>query len=160
MRGAGGVWDGDPRATSSRTEVIHHEILFPYPMSNRDYVYHRRKAVKRGAYFSYIQRDLPPARGVALCPPRKGIVRAGNGRYYQFALGKAEPHGRSVMLVRTQDNFEGRMPLWLQHLAAKKVRPPTPPRCFVTSKLPLHPHFTRAPLAMSNPSKEPRSLLW
>jgi len=122
-----------PTTTNTASEILHHECIFPFPLSNRDYVYYRRRLVDPGSYFTYVQRDVvPKERGLALRPPGKGVVRAGNGLFWQLSMGRAEPDddgaggeglGRCVMVVRSQDNYEGRLPRWLQNFAAKKGAP-------------------------------------
>jgi len=75
---------------------------------------------------------MPRSLALAYAQPRKGVVRAGNGRYFQLAMARAEPEGdsagpgRCVIIIRSQDNPEGRIPKWLQNMGAKKVRRLTP----------------------------------
>ena len=72
---------------------------------------------------------VPKSRGLELRQPAKGTIRAGNGLFWQLAMGKAAEEteeggpGRCVMVVRSQDNVEGKIPKWLQNFAAKKGAP-------------------------------------
>ena len=38
----------------------------------------------------YIQRDVPPALAEVYAPPKAGVVRAGNGRYWQRGIVRSE----------------------------------------------------------------------
>ena len=123
-----------PLGRTSRSEVVHHEMAYPFPLSNRDYVYYRRRTTfpvePGGRGYAYVQRDVETkAVGTALAPPGRGVIRAGNGLYWQLGMGRTEPEtdpggvGRCVVVVRSQDNCEGRIPKWLQNFAAKKGAP-------------------------------------
>jgi hypothetical protein len=46
---------------SSSCEVLHHEVKFPFPLSNRDYVYYRRSLVDPGQHFTYVGLNPPPS---------------------------------------------------------------------------------------------------
>jgi len=70
------------------SELVYHEVKLPGPMRNRDYVYFRRAARIEGDLV-YIQRDVPSDIAAALVSPRPGIVRAGNGLYWQQGLIRA-----------------------------------------------------------------------
>mmetsp|Transcript_10876 Transcript_10876/g.14154 ORF Transcript_10876/g.14154 Transcript_10876/m.14154 type:complete len:778 (-) Transcript_10876:296-2629(-) len=129
------VVNGDSKSTPLRNglekgcEVMHHEIKFPAPFSNRDYVFYRRGNLEEHR-FSYVQRDVEPrALASKYIPPRKGVIRAGNGKYWQFGMCVEEKEtqvggcGRCLMVVRSQDNIEGKVPKWLSNLAAKQGAP-------------------------------------
>ncbi len=41
-------------------QVVHQELIYPYPLSNRDYVYFRRTLALVGETYVYVQRDVAP----------------------------------------------------------------------------------------------------
>jgi len=159
--------------TSTQTDILHHEIKIPRPFSNRDYAYFRRSLLEPGVHFTYVMRDVvPKAANTAKVPLQKGVVRAGNGFFWQLAMGRADPPGgaetkvplsatamsanvvkrppprragrnsgdgikagkpttslvapelgRCVVVIRSQDNLECRLPKWMQNFAAKTGAP-------------------------------------
>jgi hypothetical protein len=58
---------------------------------------------------------------------RRGVIRAGNGKYWQLGMcceeedSEEEGCGRCVVVIKSQDNIEGKVPKWLSNLAAKQV---------------------------------------
>jgi hypothetical protein len=63
-------------------DVIYQECKFPTPLSNRDWVYYRKRRVDaaKGMYCLML-RDVPNS-GQEHVPKKKGVVRAGNGAFW------------------------------------------------------------------------------
>lgn len=94
----------------------------------------------------YVHRDVPPLAAAKYVGPRLGVVRAGNGLYWQRGLIRAEKgtqgspgsngtsggssgdaggvhHGGCAVVSRCQDNMEGAMPKWVVAVMAAKGAP-------------------------------------
>jgi len=64
-------------------EVLFHEVKFPTPMTNRDYVYYRKIRADKTAEkeeYCWMQRDVPDW-GREWAPEAKGVIRAGRGDF-------------------------------------------------------------------------------
>jgi hypothetical protein len=91
-------------------------------------ILHVKKKKKR-----YIQRDLCVDNALKVIPPRSSVVRAGHGKYWANGIIRRED-GLSrdnnnnnkyasgcVLIVKSQDNVEGGIPVKMQKMFAKKA---------------------------------------
>jgi hypothetical protein len=81
----------------------------------------------------YIQRDLCVDNALKVMPPRSSsVVRAGNGKYWANGIIRREDgvsndnnnkyvSSGCVLIVKSQDNVEGGIPVKMQKMFAKKV---------------------------------------
>ncbi|XP_078490395.1 phosphatidylcholine transfer protein [Ciona intestinalis] len=97
-------------------DVIYFNVDFPWPLSNRDYVYGRetRRMTKNGEDFVVIVMHSVLKHNV---PEVSGAIRVDD--YHQsLALGKWGDHGTRAF-IQYYDNPKGSVPSWLVNWAAK-----------------------------------------
>jgi hypothetical protein len=104
-------------------EVVFHEVKLPSPLTNRDYVYYRKRVPDEEAgVYKWFQRDLPDW-GRAQRAEVKGVIRAGRGDFWQHALLEKTGEDSCKMMMIQQDNPAGDIPKWAMNFATKKGIP-------------------------------------
>ena len=109
-------------------EIVFHELKLPNPLTNRDYVYYRKReeTKKKGdanpTMFMWYQRDLPNW-GKDKRPEVKGVIRAGRGDFWLQSLLESTGENSCTMMMLQQDNFAGDIPKWAMNMATKKGLP-------------------------------------
>ncbi|XP_033894232.2 phosphatidylcholine transfer protein isoform X1 [Acipenser ruthenus] len=106
------VYDGKP--------VIYWEVKYPFPMSNRDYVYvrERRDLDVDGRKIWVI---LAKSASVAQCPEKSGVIRVCD---YKQSLAIESDGGSGIKVFMNYfDNPGGSIPSWLINWAAKSGVP-------------------------------------
>ena len=96
-------------------EIVYWEVKFPWPLSNRDYVYARKCHESTNESYVLVQRacELGEHR-----PERIDVVRVCT--YTSDVLITAEPGGGCKMKIMYQDDPRGRIPKSLVNWAATK----------------------------------------
>ena len=104
-------------------EVVFHELKLPSPLTNRDYVYYRRKKVEKATdTFQWMQRDLPNW-GKDKAPEVKGVIRAGRGDFWLQSVLQGTGKDTCTMTMYQTDNFAGDIPKWIMNKATKVALP-------------------------------------
>ncbi|XP_028935846.2 phosphatidylcholine transfer protein [Ornithorhynchus anatinus] len=101
-------------------KIVYWEVKYPFPMSNRDYVYvrERRDLDVNGQKVSVI---LAKSVSVPQCPEKSGIVRV-KGYKQSLAIRGDGKKGCRVYMYYF-DNPGGQIPSWLINWAAKNGVP-------------------------------------
>ncbi|XP_064617956.1 phosphatidylcholine transfer protein-like [Liolophura sinensis] len=96
--------------------AVYWNINFPWPMSNRDYIYKREL---RELDFNGSKVYVVLAKSVATdkIPEKSGVVRVDD--YHQSAALKSDGKGGTKAYMRYYDNPKGMIPTWLINWAAK-----------------------------------------
>ena len=108
----------------------------PGPLSNRDYVYYRKRRYLQGGGFGFVYKErdvVPHEKGLELAPKGNKCIRAGRGNYWRKAMCRSEageeppaaatsgggaaagdstinPRCSCLVLVRSQEDFAGKIP--------------------------------------------------
>ncbi|NXN15528.1 PPCT protein, partial [Indicator maculatus] len=101
-------------------KVIYWEVKFPFPLSNRDYVYVRecREMAVDGRRIWVV---LAQSVSVPQCPARPGIIRVSS--YKQSLVIESDGKAGSKVYMYYFDNPGGMIPSWLVNWAAKSGVP-------------------------------------
>ncbi|KAJ8251747.1 hypothetical protein GJAV_G00225000 [Gymnothorax javanicus] len=96
--------------------AIYWEVKFPFPLSNRDYVYVRekRELEMEGRKIWVV---LAQSRAIAQCPEKSGIIRVRD--YKQSLALETDKASGTRMFMNYFDNPGGMIPSWLVNWAAK-----------------------------------------
>ncbi|XP_053552675.1 LOW QUALITY PROTEIN: phosphatidylcholine transfer protein-like, partial [Bombina bombina] len=113
-------WDQYVKAlqedTSGEDKVIYWEVKYPFPLSNRDYVYVReRRNLDIDGRKIYV--ILAKSVTVPHCPEKSGIIRV-NSYKQSLAIESNGKNGCKVFMCYF-DNPGGMIPSWLINWAAK-----------------------------------------
>ncbi len=104
-------------------EVVFHELKLPSPLTNRDYVYYRKKKVDaKNSTYQWMQRDLPNW-GRDKQPEVKGVIRAGRGDFWLQSIIQGTGKDTCTMTMYQTDNFAGDIPKWVMNKATKVALP-------------------------------------
>jgi hypothetical protein len=116
------VVSGPPVTEGS--QVVHWEVKYPGPMTNRDYCYHRRQVdLPGGRVFMYVSRAAPIAQHAALgVPVQKRTIRT--ERFVACMVIQEEPSRNGKPCCKFQFQYEddpkGNIPRWLIAYGATK----------------------------------------
>lgn len=98
-------------------ETIYWQVNYPFPLSNRDYVYVREtREVSEGVFVC-----AATSKHHDKFPPRSGVVRVTS--YHQTLTCVPDGKGGSNILVNYFDDPGGSIPSWLINFAANKGVP-------------------------------------
>ncbi|KAM4664063.1 phosphatidylcholine transfer protein isoform 2-T2 [Discoglossus pictus] len=117
-------WDQFVKAlhedTSGQGKTIYWEVKYPFPLSNRDYVYvrERRDLEIEGRKIYVI---LAKSVSVPHCPEKSGIIRV-NGYKQSLAIESDGKNGCKIFMYYV-DNPGGMIPSWFINWAAKSGVP-------------------------------------
>ena len=104
-------------------EVVFHEVKLPSPLTNRDYVYYRKRVTdEQAGVYKWYQRDLPDW-GRQQRAEVKGVIRAGRGDFWLHALLEKTGEDSCKMIMLSQDNPCGDIPKWVMNFVTKKGIP-------------------------------------
>lgn len=104
-------------------EVVFHEVKLPPPLTNRDYVYYRKRVVdEQAGVYKWYQRDLPDW-GRSQRAEVKGVIRAGRGDFWLHSLLEKTGEDSCRMIMLQQDNPAGDVPKWAMNFVTKKGIP-------------------------------------
>ncbi|XP_026942920.1 phosphatidylcholine transfer protein [Sagmatias obliquidens] len=100
--------------------VVYWQVKYPFPMSNRDYVYvrHRRELDHEGQKIHVI---LAQSTSVPQFPEKSGVIRV--KQYKQSLAIQSDGKRGSKVFMYYFDNPGGQIPSWLINWAAKKGVP-------------------------------------
>ncbi|XP_074967129.1 phosphatidylcholine transfer protein isoform X1 [Phalacrocorax aristotelis] len=101
-------------------KVVYWEVKYPFPLSNRDYVY-IRECQELDVNGQKIWVVLAQGVSVPQCPERPGIIRVKT--YKQNLAVESDGKTGSKVYMYYVDNPGGRIPLWLVNWAAKSGVP-------------------------------------
>ncbi|XP_075436004.1 phosphatidylcholine transfer protein [Ascaphus truei] len=106
--------------THGEEKVIYWEVKYPFPLSNRDYVYVReRRDLDMDGRKIYVV--LAKSASVSHCPEKSGAIRV-NGYKQSLAIESDGKNGCKVFMYYF-DNPGGMIPSWLINWAAKSGVP-------------------------------------
>uniref|UniRef100_A0A8D0GT69 Phosphatidylcholine transfer protein n=1 Tax=Sphenodon punctatus TaxID=8508 RepID=A0A8D0GT69_SPHPU len=117
-------WDSYVKELCEETHdgqtVIYWEVKYPFPLSNRDYVYirERRDVDVDGRKICVI---LAKSTSVPQCPEKSGIIRVKS--YKQSVAIESDGKAGSQVYMYYYDNPGGMIPSWLVNWAAKSGVP-------------------------------------
>ncbi|XP_062846970.1 phosphatidylcholine transfer protein [Trichomycterus rosablanca] len=99
-----------------RQKAIYWEVKYPFPLSNRDYVYvrERRKLQVNGRKIWVV---LAKSSSVSQCPEKSGIIRVSD--YKQSLAIESDGDKGTKVFMTYFDNPGGNIPTWLVNWAAK-----------------------------------------
>ncbi|XP_064322976.1 phosphatidylcholine transfer protein isoform X2 [Phalacrocorax carbo] len=101
-------------------KVVYWEVKYPFPLSNRDYVY-IRECQELDVNGQKIWVVLAQGVSVPQCPERPGIIRVKT--YKQNLAVESDGKTGSKVYMYYVDNPGGRIPSWLVNWAAKSGVP-------------------------------------
>ncbi|XP_019397988.1 PREDICTED: phosphatidylcholine transfer protein [Crocodylus porosus] len=106
--------------TDDGKKVIYWEVKYPFPLSNRDYVYirERREMDVNGRKVWIV---LAKSVCVPQCPEKPGVIRVKS--YEQTLVIESDGEGGSKVYMYYFDNPGGMIPSWLVNWAAKSGVP-------------------------------------
>ncbi|XP_069511038.1 phosphatidylcholine transfer protein [Ambystoma mexicanum] len=108
------------KVTFEKDHAICWEVKYPFPLSNRDYVYVRERQ-DLDINGRKIWVILAKSASVSQCPERSGIIRV-NGYKQSLAIESDGKNGSKVYMYYF-DNPGGMIPSWLINWAAKSGVP-------------------------------------
>jgi len=98
---------------------IYWNVNYPFPMSNRDYVYARKlKEIHRGDQVIHvILGESLPGGGVEKVKEKRSTIRV--EKYFQFLAIGSNGEGGTKAFIHYYDDPKGTIPTWLINWAAK-----------------------------------------
>ncbi|XP_035254051.1 phosphatidylcholine transfer protein isoform X3 [Anguilla rostrata] len=113
-------WDGYVKELYEKDcdgqTAIYWEVKYPFPLSNRDYVYvrERRELEPDGRKIWVV---LAQSSSVSQCPEKSGVLRVQD--YKQCVAMESDKASGTKMFMNYFDNPGGMIPTWLINWAAK-----------------------------------------
>ncbi|KAL7826645.1 hypothetical protein AOLI_G00318540 [Acnodon oligacanthus] len=97
-------------------KAIYWEVKYPFPLSNRDYVYvrERRELEVNGRKIWVV---LAKSSAVSQCPEKAGVIRVKD--YKQSVAMESDGANGTKVFMNYFDNPGGKIPTWLVNWAAK-----------------------------------------
>ncbi|XP_066515409.1 phosphatidylcholine transfer protein isoform X2 [Hoplias malabaricus] len=117
-------WDGYVKELYEKDysgqKAIYWEVKYPFPLSNRDYVYVReRKDLEvNGRKICVV---LAKSSAVSQCPEKAGVIRVND--YKQSVALESDGSNGTKVFMNYFDNPGGKIPTWLVNWAAKSGVP-------------------------------------